>query len=197
MGRVRECHASTGQTRTQPRRSANRAKTATAEFACFDKLHEEGVVAVVLVISLLAESRDCLGSQASIHSHRPPRRHPRRLPRPRLLPHLLAAAQLLIPSGCWTLLPKADHIARGVVEGRYPQVALRIRWRHNLPAVSNNFLQRLIDTLDEDIGENACLSGNRQVGHEVPDHVAASILEARIVAIRVHGPSEHTLVEGG
>jgi hypothetical protein len=63
--------------------------------------------------------------------------------------------------------------------------------------LSNNLLQRLIDSLNEDIRQDTRLSGNRHVGHEVPDHVAGSIREARIVAICVHRPAEHALVEGG
>src|SRR6266511_4063517 len=93
------------------------------------------------------------------------------------------------------LLPEADDVPGGIAERRDPQVALRIRRRQNFRAGSDYFLQRLIYPLDENIREDARLSGNRQIGHEVPDHVAASILEARIVALGVHSPAEHALVE--
>ena len=95
------------------------------------------------------------------------------------------------------MLPDADHVPGGVAEGRYPQIALRIRRRHNLPTSSNNLLQRLIDPLNEDIRPDTRLSGNRHVDHEVSDHVAGSIREAGIVAICVHPPAEHALVEDG
>jgi hypothetical protein len=59
------------------------------------------------------------------------------------------------------LLPDTDHVPGGIAEGRYPQIALWIRWGHNLPALSDGHLQRLIDPLNEDVGDDARLTGNR------------------------------------
>jgi hypothetical protein len=61
--------------------------------------------------------------------------------------------------------------------------------------LSDNLLQRLIDPLDEDVGQNARFSGNRQVGHEAPDHVPRAVLEARIVPLGIDRPAEHGLVK--
>jgi len=94
------------------------------------------------------------------------------------------------------LLPDADHVPRWVAERRYAQIAFRIRRRHDLPALSDDLLQRLIDPLDEHIGQDARLSGYRQIRHEVSDHMTGSILEARIVPIGVHSPAEYRLIEG-
>jgi hypothetical protein len=92
-------------------------------------------------------------------------------------------------------LPDANYVSGGISESRYPQVALRVRPRDNLAALSDNLLQRLIDPLDEDVGQDAPFASNRQVGHEVPDHVRGAVLEARIVPVGIDSPAEHGLVK--
>ena len=94
------------------------------------------------------------------------------------------------------LLPDTDHVSSRVAEGRYPQVALWIRRSHNRAALSDDLLQRLIELLHEDVRHDTRFSDNRKVGHEVPDHMPAAILETGIVAIGIHTPAEHALVEG-
>jgi hypothetical protein len=51
--------------------------------------------------------------------------------------------------------------------------------------------------LDVDVRADAGLASDGQVRHEVTDYMAGAILEARILAVRVHIPAEHAVVEGG
>jgi hypothetical protein len=94
-----------------------------------------------------------------------------------------------------TALPDTDQISGGISERRDPQVPLRIRLRHNLPALNDHRLQRRIDPLDEDVGQDAGVPSNREIGHEVPDDMAGPVLETRIITICVHAPTEHSLIE--
>jgi hypothetical protein len=94
------------------------------------------------------------------------------------------------------VLPHADHVPWRVAERGYPKVAFRIRRRNNLAAVSNDLVERFVDTLDKDVRSHAGLAGNRQVRHEVADDVPGAILEARVVGIAAQAPAEYSLLEG-
>lgn len=93
------------------------------------------------------------------------------------------------------LLPDTDHISGRIAEGRYSQGALPIRRNQDLAPLGDDLLQRFIDPFDNDIRQYARLSGNRQVSHEVSDHMPAAVLEAGNVAIGINAPAEHALVE--
>jgi hypothetical protein len=94
-------------------------------------------------------------------------------------------------------LPDAEDVASGIAEGRHRQVSLRIRRRDRRASVGSDLLERVVHALHVDIGADAGLAGDLQVGHEVPDHMPGAVLEARILPVGVHVPAEHGLVEGG
>src|SRR5205085_3561178 len=54
---------------------------------------------------------------------------------------------------------------------------------------------RRVDARDVDVRAEASLAGHRRVGHEVADHVAAAVVEARPLGIAAESPAEDGLVE--
>src|SRR5204863_478877 len=91
------------------------------------------------------------------------------------------------------LLVEAPRAAAGE---RQPEVALRIRRRHDRTAVRADLLERRVDALDVDVREHARLAGDGQVGHEVADDVTRAVLEARVLAVVADAPAEDVPVEG-
>src|SRR5262249_51415087 len=101
--------------------------------------------------------------------------------------------RLLVLAGA--LLPHADDVPSRVAERRDAQVAFGIGSRLDLCALRDGLVERLTDALDEDVRPVARVAGRREVAYEVPDYVAGSILERRVVAVAPHRPAEHGFVE--
>src|SRR6266700_582341 len=96
-----------------------------------------------------------------------------------------------------TALPHAEHIARGIAEGGDPQIALRIRWRHEFAAVRSDPLQCVVDAPDVDVRQHPSLARNGEIGHPMADDMPGAVLEARIISVAPHLPPEDCLVERG
>jgi hypothetical protein len=88
------------------------------------------------------------------------------------------------------LLPDAEHVPGGVAECRHLRIALRIGLRHHVAALSNDLLSLSSTPSTKIYGRTTGLSDNRRISHEMPDHVAGPVLEARIFAISVDFPAE-------
>lgn len=50
--------------------------------------------------------------------------------------------------------------------------------------------ERVVDALDVDVGADAGLAGDRQVGHELADYVIGGVVEAGVVWIPAQLPAE-------
>jgi hypothetical protein len=94
-------------------------------------------------------------------------------------------------------MPYPEYIPYRVSECGHPQVAFRIRVRHDLSAVAHDLFQRVIHLLDVDIGPHPSRTGNGQISHEMANHMPGAILEARLVGIAVQSPTEDRLIEIG
>jgi hypothetical protein len=57
-------------------------------------------------------------------------------------------------------LPRAEHVARGIAEGRNPKVAFTTRGLHDLAAVGRDSGERVVDAVDVDVQQYTCFTGD-------------------------------------